>query len=158
MLMGEVSGNWANTGARPANGINGPERAVNLGLPRLVAPADKEIVIAPDIAGAANKGIISYEFELRYDPKVIQPQTDPVDLAGTVSRGLLVVTNASEPGLLRVVVYGPMPINENGILLDLKFIAVGSSGSVSPLIWERIMCNEGEPQVNTTDRQVTIAY
>lgn len=157
-MMGEVSGNWTNTGARPINGSNGPERAMALGLPQLVAPADKEIVIPAVIDGAANKGIISYEFDLRYDASVIQPQLSPVDLAGTISRSLTVVTNTAEPGLLRVVIYGAMPIKENGVLLNLRFVAVGSAGSVSPLIWERIMFNEGDPQVTTADGQVVISY
>jgi hypothetical protein len=157
LLMGEVSGNWANTGARPLNASNGPERAIALDLPRIITPAYKEIVIPAAVDGAANKGIISYEFDLKFDPSVLQPQADPVDLAGTVSRGLVVITNAPEPGLLRVVIYGPMPIDENGILLNLRFTAVGSPGSVSPLIWERIMFNEGELQVTATDGQV-IAY
>jgi len=88
---------------------------------------------------------------------VIQPQADPVDLAGTVSRGLSVVTNAKEPGLLRVVVYGPMPIDENGVLLNLRFTAVGKSGLVSPLTWERIMFNEGEPAITATDGRVEMS-
>ena len=116
----------------------------------------KRVVIPVTVQGVANKGIISYEFDLRYDPSVIQPQADPVDVAGTVSRGLSVVTNAEEPGLLRVVVYGAMPIDENGVLLNLRFTAVGKPGSVSPLTWERIMFNEGEPRVTTADGQIEL--
>ncbi len=157
-LMGEVSGNWTNTAARPIIDRNGPERSIAVVLPRVVTPADKQVVIPAAIQGAADKGIISYEFELKYDPSILQPLTEPVDLTGTVSRGLVAVTNASEPGLLRVVIYGAMPITENGILLNLRFLAVGLSGSVSPLIWERIMFNEGEPQVTTTDGQVIVSY
>jgi hypothetical protein len=66
------------------------------------------------------------------------------------------VTNAIEPGLLRVVVYGPLPIDENGVLLNLRFTAVGSPGSVSPLSWERMMFNEGDPQVIASDGSVEI--
>ena len=62
----------------------------------------------------------------------------------TVSRGLLVVTNATEPGLLRVVVYGTMPIDTDGVLLNLRFTAVGAAGAVSALTWERIIFNEGD--------------
>ena len=124
--------------------------------PRLVTPADNEVVIPVSVQGAANKEIISYEFDLRYDPTVIQPQTDPVDLAGTVSRGLSVVANANEPGLLRVVVYGAYPMDGNGLLLNLRFIAVGAPGSISPLTFERIMFNEGEPRAIVSDGQVML--
>ena len=83
---------------------------------------------------------------------------DPVDVAGTVSRGLFVVTNATEPGLLRVVIYGAMPIDEDGVLLNLRFTAVGKSGSVSHLTFERIMFNEGEPRVMVSEGRVEISY
>ena len=154
LLIGEVTGNWAPSALRPANG---PERSTAVAAPRLVTPADNEVIIPIAIQGAANKGIISYEFDLRYDPSVIQPQANPVDLAGTVSRGLTAVANAVEPGLLRVVMYGPMPIDGNGVLLNLRFQAVGAHGSVSPLTWERIMFNEGDPGTTTTDGEIKLS-
>ena len=154
LLIGEVTGNWAPGPLRPANGS---ERSTAVKAPHLVTPADKEVLIPLAVEGAADKGIISYEFNLRYDPSVIQPQKDPVDLAGTVSSGLSAVANPNEPGLLRVVVYGPMPIDSNGVLLNLRFNAVGASGSVSPLTWEKIMFNEGDPQAMASDGQIEIS-
>ena len=82
---------------------------------------------------------------------------NPVDVAGSVSRGLMVIVNAKEPGLLRVVVYGAIPIDENGLLLNLRFTAVGAAGSVSPLTFERIMFNEGESRVMVADGQVELS-
>ena len=152
-LMGDVSGDWTERGLRPANG---PERAVDVELPKLSTQTYKEIVIPVTVKGAADKGIISYEFDLRYDPSVIQPLENPADLLDTISRGLSVVTNQYEPGLLRIVVYGPMPIDENGLLLNLRFTAVGAVGSTSPLVFERIMFNEGEQGTIVTDGQVVI--
>jgi len=108
-------------------------------------------------AGVANKDIISYEFDLRYDPSVMQPLADIADVKGTVSAGFFVVTNANEPGLLRVVVYGALPISKNGVLLNLRFVALGKKGSVSPLTFERIMFNEGEPSVLVTDERVELS-
>ena len=173
LLMGEVSGNWTNTGARPdgnrqwqsaAAGDNGQGQLavgskktdIVVNLPKMATPADKEIIIPVNIQGAANKGVIAYEFDLRYDPSVLRPQINPVDLAGTVSRSLTPVVNASEPGLLRVVMYGPMAISGNGVLLNLRFTAVGAPGAVSPLTWERIMFNEGNPAAAATDGQISI--
>ncbi|MFN0278927.1 MAG: cohesin domain-containing protein [Pyrinomonadaceae bacterium] len=155
LLMGEITGNWNPAiHPRPAKGT---ERSTAVSLPSLVTPADNEVLIPVSIQGAANKGIISYEFDLRYDPSVIKPQENPVDVAGTVSRGLSVVTNANEPGHLRVVMYGPMAIDENGLLLNLRFTAVGDAGSVSPLTWERIMFNEGNPQTIATDGRLELS-
>ena len=150
--MGEVSGNWVDGRPRPVGSRQlaegGEQTDISVELPKVLT-GDKEIVIPVSVQGVANKGIIAYEFDLRYDPAVIQPQAEPVDLAGTVSRGLISITNIIEPGLLRVVMYGPMPIEENGVLLNLRFTAVGTSGSASTLIWERIISNEGEAATAT---------
>jgi hypothetical protein len=154
MLIGEVTGNWNPTALRQAEG---PERSVSVSLPNFETSAGKEIVVPVNVQDVANKDIISYEFDLRYDPAVIQPVENPVDLAGTVSRGLSVVTNAIDPGLLRVVVYGAMPIDENGVLLNFRFTAVGAAGSISPLTFERIMFNEGETPVVLTDGRLALS-
>lgn len=155
ILVGEVSGNWTNSGARAALG-GGPIKGTTIEAPRLVAKAGDEIVIPVGVQRIEKRGIIAYEFDLRYDPNVIQPQENAVDLAGTVSRSLSVAVNAEEPGFLRVAVYGPMAITSSGILLNLRFTAVGSSGLVSPLIWERLMLNEGSPLVSITNGQIEL--
>lgn len=154
ILGGEVTGNWAPSAARVTR--RGPEMATSVAAPRLVVRSGGEVLIPVAVERAVNKGIISYEFDLRYDPSVIQPVGDGVDLKGTASRGLVAVTNPTEPGLLRVVVYGAFPITKDGVLLNLRFVAVGPTGSVSPLTFERIMFNEGEPRVNIADGQVQL--
>ncbi|MFN0279966.1 MAG: cohesin domain-containing protein, partial [Pyrinomonadaceae bacterium] len=148
-------GNWAPGPLRPAAR---PERGIDVKLPQMSVAADKEIIIPVSVERAADKGIISYEFDLRYDPSVMQPLAEPVDVAGTVSRGLTIVTNANEPGLLRVVVYGPLPIEENGTLLNLRFTAVRAGGSVSPMTFERIMFNEGETLVTVNEGIITTLH
>ena len=80
-----------------------------------------------------------------------------MDVADTVSRGLIAVANPNEPGLLRVVLYGPLPIDKNGLLLNLRFNAVGAPGSVSPLTFERMMFNEGDPGTLVTDGMVQLS-
>jgi len=42
-------------------------------------------------------------------------------------------------------------------LLNLKFTAVGAPGSVSPLTWERVMFNEGDPGTLATDGTVELS-
>jgi hypothetical protein len=155
LLIGEVSGNWnPATNPRPAIG-NGP--AISVELPQMAAAGGKDLVIPVSVRGIADKGIIAYEFDLRYDPNVIQPQADPVALAGTASRGLVAIANPKEPGLLRVVLYGPMPITDDGLLLDLRFSAVGTPGSVSPLSFEQLLFNDGETAAVVTEGRVEIS-
>ncbi|MBK8466537.1 MAG: hypothetical protein IPL32_11955 [Chloracidobacterium sp.] len=152
-LMGDVSGDWTENGLRPAIG---PERGIAVELASVTASTDKEIVVPVNVQGIADKEVIAYEFDLRYDPSVILPMVEAVDVSGTVSRGLVVVTNAAEPGLLRVVVYGAYPIDGDGLLLNLRFTAVGASGSVSPISFERMMFNEGESRVSVTDGKIEL--
>ncbi len=161
LLMGEVSGNWNDsTSLSPSLSSDsfGPERSMTVDLPQMTASTEKEVIIPVNVQGVVNKGIIAYEFDLRYDPAVIQPQTNAVVLSGTVSRGLVAVVNAEHRGLLRVVVYGPLPLDDDGVLLNLRFTAVGAVGSISPLTWERILFNEGEPRVMATGGRVEISY
>ncbi len=166
LLMGEVTGNWTNTGARPvgsrqltegSDSFGDGTESIAVAAPHLAAPADSEILIPVSVHGVANKGIIAYEFDLRYDPSVIQPQANPVDVTGTISRGFTAVAKSDEPGLLRVAVYGAMPLDNNGLLLNLRFTAGGASGTVSPLMWERIMFNEGDSLTMTANGQVELS-
>src|SRR5204863_1722513 len=59
--------------------------------------------------------------------------------------------------LLRIVAYGPVPLNGNEVLLKLRFKAVGAPGAVSPLIWERIMFNEGSPRSVANDGSIEVS-
>lgn len=154
LLMGEVSGNWTNTGARPANNVSAESPAVS--APRLTTTANGEVLVPVNVENIVNKSVIAYEFDLRYDPSVIQPQENPVELIGSVSRGLIAVAKTDEPGLLRVAVYGPMPIESNGLLLTLRFTAIGTPGTASPLTWERFMFNEGDSATLTASGEVAI--
>jgi hypothetical protein len=49
------------------------------------------------------------------------------------------------------------PKRGSGVLLNLRFTAVGTPGLLSPLTFERIMFNEGEPQATTIDGQVELS-
>lgn len=161
LLIGEVSGNWAPTSARPRDSrlesaaIIGDQPEIIVDVPS-VTTHDAEVVVPVTVQGTAGKGMISYEFDLRYDPSVVQPGAIPVDVDGAVSRGLAVVTNANEPGLLRVVVYGAYPIDEDGLLLNLRFTVLGKTGSASSLTIDRIMFDEGQRQAIATIGRVEV--
>ncbi|MFN0277549.1 MAG: hypothetical protein ACKVRN_02990, partial [Pyrinomonadaceae bacterium] len=72
-------------------------------------------------------------------------------------RNLTTMVNAQVPGILRVAMYGPNSIDENGVLFNLRFRTVGAPGSESALAFERIMFNEGEAGVLVTDGRVELA-
>ncbi|MBK8467334.1 MAG: S8 family serine peptidase [Chloracidobacterium sp.] len=154
LLMGDVTGNWVNAGFRPTY-TNGPERPILVAAPKILSQTgDANIPIS--VSGLTGKNIISYEFDLRYDPAVMTPQSNPVGLDATASRGFSIAYNTIEPGLLRVAVYGTTPMTEAGTLLNLRFWIVGTLGANSPLTWERIVFNEGAPSVEAANGLVTI--
>jgi hypothetical protein len=162
LLIGETTGNWNSYAARP---LGPPERTTRennsignilVDLPEIQA-SGQDIVIPVVAHGIADKQIISFEFDLRYDPSVIQPSAHPADVRRTVSRGLSVVANPNEPGLLRVAVYGAFPIEADGVLLNLHFTSVGAPGKASPITFDRIMFNEGESETRVTDGRVNLS-
>lgn len=160
LLFGDVSGNWNFPDSLPGRQQtrnSGPERKATVSAPQTVALPGSQIVIPVTANGIADKGIISYEFTLSYDPSVIKPDENPVGLARTVSRGLTAVTNIPQPGILRVAVYGAFPIESNGILLNLRFIAVGAPGSATALTFDKMMFNEGEPKISVTSGSVKLS-
>ncbi|MBK8467481.1 MAG: hypothetical protein IPL32_16820 [Chloracidobacterium sp.] len=167
-LMGDPSGNWCDPTSTvgpacgPAGTIigqpraGGPTRPTAVQAAKLSAPASSDIVVPVSIQGAADKGIISYQFDLRYDPKVIQPTANAVTLGGTVSSEMTVVANPTTPGVLRVAVYGPYALGDNGTLLNFHFTAVGNPFDVSPITWENFMFNEGGIRMNIVDGEVRL--
>jgi len=154
LLIGEVTGNWTPTSARPSDG---PVRSIEIALPRLVTPVENDVVIPIVVQGAADKEIISYQFDLNYDPSVIQPQEIAIDTVGTASKDLTAIANPTHPGVLRVVMYGALPIDGNGVLMILRFTAVGAPGSVSTLTWQNVIFNEGDPTATAADGQVELS-
>lgn len=155
LLMGEVSGNWTDTGPRSVVGA-GLLKDITVEMPTLSKQAGKNIILPVSVQGVAHGEIISYEFDLRYDPSVIQPLAETVDVAGTASRALTFVVNAEQPGFLRVVMYGAYPIEDDGVLLNLRFTSVGKSGAASMISIERMIFNEGESQVSAKNGRIEL--
>jgi len=167
-LMGDPSGNWCDpTGsAGPCNangtvttsprGANGPTRATNVTAPKLTAPAGSTITVPVSVQAVQDKGIIAYQFDLRYDPTVIQPTANAVTLNGTVSGDMHVEFNATQPGVLRVAVYGISALSQAGTLLNFNFTAVGNALDTTPLTWENFMFNEGGIRMNLINGEIAL--
>ena len=141
ILYGDVDGNWDGTDPRPGPGNN----TMAVGLPRMAASQSNEIVVPVNVQGIADKNIIAYQFDLRYDPLVLKPKPDLVSLARTASNGFNYSVNVKEPGLIRLAVYGIRPIEMDGVLLNLRFTATNAPGAVSPLTLENVLFNESTP-------------
>jgi hypothetical protein len=108
------------------------------------------------ITDTTGLGIIAYQFNLTYDPAVLQINDVPIDIEGTLSESMAFAVNPNTPGLLRVAVYGAYPLSGAGVLLNLRFTAIGDHGSVSDLTWHDVLINEDDPDQGTAEGSVII--
>lgn len=175
ILMGEVTGNWDPTMARPGSVKEGeelgaeelrqvaPEQVVTVTAPlsRTAAPGEN-FTFGLTASNTTGEGIFGYEFNLLYNQAVILPQVTPCSSAGTlsdISAGRTLICNANTPGLLRVVLFSTTgtPLSGAGDLLRLNFTVIGNVGTTSPLTLQNFIFNEGAPIDVTVDGQVVVA-
>jgi len=108
------------------------------------AASGSDVVVPVTISNLTDKGVTGYEFAVTYDPSVLEPAEVAAEVAGTMSERMTVVSNAGEPGRLVVVVFGTMPMNGEGLLVNLRLRAIGAVGTSTTLGIEQLMLNEGE--------------
>ena len=125
-------------------------------LPSVDTEPGEGFTIPVTVANTTGLNIIAYQFDLVYDPTVIQPQESAVETGGTLSSNLSAVYNPNTPGLLKVAVYGAYPLTGSGTLIKLKFKAVGAIGSGSSLRWVNFMFNEGNPRANPVNGEIRV--
>jgi hypothetical protein len=155
LLMGDVTGNWNDPTPEP--GGRSSLKPVDITAGTAQVTPKSAITIPVSLAGdMTGRGVVSYQFELTYNPKVVEPQAVPVEIADTMSSRLFVTANTETVGVIRVVVFGAAPLESKGLLLNLKFTALGETGSSSPLAFQNFMFNEGEIRSATIDGNVQI--
>jgi hypothetical protein len=156
ILMGEVSGNWTPT---PGAGIGerrteAQRTGVTLSLPTMKARRGEKISVDVEISVPLTP-VEAYQFDVFYDPTVLQLEATPVETAGTLSESFAAVSNASQPGRLRLAVYGPRKISKkSGTLLTLKFRVIGQTGS--DLVFAGVVVNDGDPAASTRSGKVIV--
>ena len=160
ILMGEVSGDWVapgSCGSPFAEMSFAAGEPVPVSAAEVEVPAGQRVVVPIRIGDLTEKGIVAYQFDVRFDPNVLSPEQAAADSIGTVSNGLQLIYNAPKPGLLKVAVFGVRPMDGEGTLLNLNFSAVGKGGSSSAIEIEGFILNEGRQPVNVTNGRVSVA-
>jgi hypothetical protein len=157
LLMGDVSGDWTPTAARPGSSLS-PDgsNAVRVSIPDVKARLDSPIMVPLRIEGLRDRMVGSYQFGIEYDPTVIEPIDPAVDLSGTVSEGFGFAANAPEAGTVKVVVYGPIPVFNDGVYVYLRFRTVGKVWSVTPLTITDFRMNEGQEKIDIVSGRLII--
>lgn len=119
-------------------------------------------VIPITIDDTTGQGIIAFQFNVIYDPNVIDP-TGPnfgCSTSGTLSgdAGIGAVCNVTPDGTLRIAAAGAFPLTGAGTLINLNFSTDISAvaGNVSSLAFQELLFNGGAIVVTPVDGQVTL--
>jgi hypothetical protein len=154
-MMGDVNGDWVpSNGARPAfkedpNGVRGS-------VSDRTAQAGSIVTVPFSIGNLPVKGMTSYQFDVEYDPAVLRPVENSADISGTQSGGLTAFSNAPEPGLLKVVAFGALPVTGDGVYAKLRFAVIGTAGSSSVLSIRNFRFDDGNMGTTTTAGLVSV--
>ncbi len=158
ILMGDVDGDWNPLGPRrPAAPAADDQDAIRASLPTVVSRAGEAVEVPLTLSKLDGTGITAYQFDVEYDPEVIEPAEIAADLAGTHSANLSVVHNVAKAGLLKVAVYGAFPASGDGTYINLRFRAIGKAGSTTPLAIRNLVLNDGTAAPAVVDGLLTIA-
>jgi len=153
VLVGDVSGNW--TSPTGPSGNTGTTVQIPVTLPNLSTKAGSSVTVPVKVGNFGTSRIVSYDFEIEFDPSVLQLLDSPVDVAGTLSDAFTITPNPAA-GRLRVSGFGLARLEGSGTLLNLKFNVVGAPGASSALTWRGFAFNE-DAQSNLTGGGVIIA-
>ncbi len=155
-VMGDVTGNYNPLNARPAP-INDGRKPMMINAPTMNASAGTMVSVPISVQDTTGRQIVSYQFDLRYDPMVLEPAANTVDLAGTISEGFTATANPIEPGHLKVVLFGVNNLAGAGEMFKLNFNVVGPVNSATDITWEDFVVNEGGLNFETKNGHIVVA-
>jgi len=118
---------------------DGAARAATLALPGDAgAPSGQSTTVSIQVDDAA--GILGTDLVITYNPSVAEALE--VTVTG-LSAGHTLFSNLSAPGVIRIVLYGVVPLSGSGPLLDVLFTSTGPTGSMTAVRLESAGLNEG---------------
>jgi hypothetical protein len=158
LLMGDVSGDWSPTPlSRAAEMVPTlPFGSILVSAPSLDSTEGEEVTIPVRIDNLEYTGVSSYQFDIEYDPNVISPAGLAVSLESTLGSGLNVVSNSPTPGLLKVAVYGSLPVMGDGVYANLRFVVTAAGGASTLVNITGCRINDGEKAITTAAGRVTV--
>src|SRR6185436_15819777 len=162
ILVGDVSGNWT----PPAGAAKAQPSSVNstitVGLPTKQDPPGGTSTIPVSVGDTTGQGIFAYDFDMFFDPAVLQLQSPAFDATGTLSAGWNIntatTTDVNGKQHLLLNAFNTSAMSGQGTLIKLKFNVVGAQGSTTPLTWASFNFNEGgstDPVDNDINGQFT---
>lgn len=150
---------------RSSNGNFAPSALpVVVSAPTAFKTTPSTFVVPIDVGDITGLGINSYQFNLQYDPTVIDPTgaNFGCSTTGTLTgnAGLAVICNVLPDGTLRVAVFGSGTMTGSGTILNITFATDPSAvpGNISPLTFDRVSFFAGVPAVanSPVNGQITL--
>ena len=148
--------------ASPSPGV------VAVSLPNLNPAQGTLITIPVTVSNLTGLGVTSYDFNIDYNPAVVQPASPAFDTTGTISSTMLVTANTDFAGHFIISAFQASELSGSGTLLNLKFNVIGAGGTSTALTFQdytdpnqtfhpAFVFNEGTPPASTTNGSVTVA-
>ncbi len=156
-LLGDVDGSWLASPPPPLAQLSQPTKnSVIASVPFTAATPKATINVPFRIDNLQGKTVGSYQFTLEYDPGVIEAVPNAASVLGTNSESLTVISNSPTPGVLKVAVYGALPVSGDGVYVNLRFAVTGGPGSVSPLNIVGFRFNNGVDEVYSQNGGISV--
>ncbi len=146
-LLGDVDGNWLASPLRPALLAAPTKESVIASVPFIASTPKSTVNVPFRIDNLQGKTVGSYQFSVEYDPNVLEAVPSAASVLGTMSESLTVISNSPSPGLLKVAVYGAVPVSGDGVYVNLRFAVTGGIGTSSPLNIAGFRFNNGVDEV-----------
>lgn len=110
------------------------------------------VTVPVTVGNTTGENIISYDFQVTYDPTIVQPVGGAactgntcIDVAGTLSSTMLMTPNTANSGHFIVSAFQANAISGAGTLINLKFNVIGTIGQSTTLIFEDYTDPQGNP-------------
>jgi hypothetical protein len=155
LLYGDVNGDYQAPQVNMMMAVD-ESSAVRVSLNSAYARSGSTFIVPLKLENLNGASVMSYQFDIQYDPAVLIPDTVAADVAGTVSQGMNVVYNVPSPGLLKVAVYDVFGVIGDGVYANLRFAAAGPAGSATELAVKGFRLNDGKMMTTITDGNVFV--
>ena len=153
-MLGDVTGDWDAAGESRVQGRSDAPATVS--IPPMTAISGTEVLIPLRITNWRDGRSIRCSSMLFMIRAIIAPAPHAARVDGTVADGMNVTSNSPSAGLLKVVVYGAVPVSGDGIYVYLRFKVTGDAGSVTKLQIIAFRSNDGGDAVTVRDGLLTV--
>lgn len=126
---------------------------VKVELPEMeMASGAKSILLPIRTADLTGKNVKSFDFTITYNPAVVK--ITGVSTQNALAQGMFSAVNANDPGTVRVSAASGKALEGQGVLLYLvaDYVAKGES----PLRWQKMQYNEGNPGVEAVAGRIAV--